>query len=133
MKKQLIAFAVVCVFLGSAAYVSAQEKMGTRNWEDWDITIGLGGEYEPVSPGVDETEFSVQPLVDIEYKNRFFIKSDTGIGAYLLRSDEGFEYLVGVAVGYDDGREERRLQKVQIKTTMQRSIQRLKVFWMMDF
>ena len=62
--------------------------------------------YEPVSPGVDENEVDVLPYLDIEYKERFFIKSQYGIGAYLLKSDSGLEYALGAAIGYEGGRDE---------------------------
>ena len=106
MKAQLLVFAITSFLLGSAANVSSQEKKGTPKWEDWDITIGLEVQYEPISPGMDETKLVRMPYLDIEYKNRYFIKSDIGIGAFLVPSDVGRDYLVGVAVGYDDGRKE---------------------------
>ena len=81
-------------------------EMGTRNWTDWTITIGLGTAYEPVSPGVDEEEFEILPFIDIEYLDRFFLKSERGLGAYVLRSQDGPEYGFGFAIGYDAGREE---------------------------
>ncbi len=85
---------------------SAGREMGTRNWTDRNITIGLGTAYEPVSPGVDEYEFELLPFVDIEYLDRFFLKSERGLGAYVLRSQGGPEYGFGFAIGYDAGREE---------------------------
>lgn len=84
----------------------SKREMGTRNWTDWNITIGLGTAYEPVSPGVDEEEFEILPFVDIEYLDRFFLKSERGLGAYVLRSRDGPEYGFGFAIGYDAGREE---------------------------
>lgn len=81
-------------------------EMGTRNWTDWNVTIGFGTAYEPVSPGVDEEEFEILPFVDIEYLDRFFLKSERGLGAYVLRSQDGPEYGFGFAIGYDAGREE---------------------------
>lgn len=87
------------------------QEMGTKNWKDWDVTIGVGAEYEPVSPGIDESEVGVLPYVDIEYKDRFFIKSERGIGAYVLRSQDDPEYGVGFAIGYDEGREESDARK----------------------
>lgn len=82
------------------------QQMGTRNWQDWDVTVGVGAEYEPVSPGIDEYEIDPLPYVDIEYKKQFFLKSNLGLGMYLLRSQEDPEYGMGIALGYNEGRNE---------------------------
>lgn len=92
------------LFAATAAAIAGETDEG--RWKDWDITIGAGGIYGPVSPGVDEYETSVLPYVDIEYKERFFIKGQYGIGAYLFKSDAGPEYAIGAALGYDGGRDE---------------------------
>lgn len=91
---------------GNSPYELGMEEMGTRNWKDWDVTVGIGGEYEPVSPGVDKTEFEALPYFDIEYKDRYFLMFERGLGAYLLRSEDEPEYALGVAVGYAEGRDE---------------------------
>lgn len=118
MKKLIIASLAACTVLGSAAAYAeergwgnssneqGEEEMGTRNWKDWDVTVGISGEYGPVSPGVDETEFEALPYVDIEYKDRYFLNFERGLGAYLLRSADEPEYALGVAVGYAEGRDE---------------------------
>jgi outer membrane protein len=118
MKKLFIASLATCTLLGSAlpalatsnifqnSHTKEAEGMGTRDWKDWDVTVGLGAEYEPVSPGIDETEVSPIPYVDIEYKERFFLKTQRGLGAYVLRSMEDPGYGMGVAVSYDQGRDE---------------------------
>lgn len=118
MKTLMIAPIAACAILGSTAayaeerrdgnspYELEEEEMGTRNWKDWDVTIGIGGEYDPVSPGVDKTEFEVLPYFDIEYKDRYFLMHERGLGAYLLRSEDESEYALGVAVGYAEGRAE---------------------------
>lgn len=91
---------------GNSSYEQGEEEMGTRNWKDWDVTVGIGGEYGPVSPGVDKTEFEPSPYVDIEYKDRYFLNFERGLGAYLLRSEDEPEFALGLAVGYAEGREE---------------------------
>lgn len=118
MKKLMIALLAACTILGStaayaeergwrnASYEQGEEEMGTRNWKNWDVTVGISGEYGPVSPGVDKTEFDALPYVDIEYKDRYFLNFERGLGAYLLRSEDEPEYAFGVAVGYAEGRDE---------------------------
>lgn len=93
---------VVLVFATNAM---AQEP-GTRKWEDWDVTIGAGAIYGPVSPGIDKYEVTPIPYVDIEYLDRFFIKTQRGIGAYALRAENKDDYGLGFALGYDPGRKE---------------------------
>lgn len=94
MKKLMVASFAAFTMSGSAAayaeelgwrnssYEHGEEEMGTRNWKDWDVTIGIGGEYGPVSPGVDKTELDALPYVDIEYKDRYFLNFERGLGAY---------------------------------------------------
>lgn len=118
MKQLMIGSLAVCTMLGTAAayaqerdwdgssYEQDEEEMGTRNWKDWDVTVGIGGEYEPVSPGVDKSKFEALPYIDIEYKDRYFLNFEKGLGAYLLRSKDGPEYALGIAIGYDEGRDE---------------------------
>lgn len=115
MKTFILASLAVCTLLDSGAAYAEQrdgehspyeEEMGTRNWKDWDVTIGIGGEYAPVSPGVDKTEIEVLPFFDIEFKDRYFLKFERGLGAYLLRSEDEPEYALGAAIGYAEGRDE---------------------------
>ena len=113
MRKQLMMFSLaVSIMLGSAVSAYAEEEMGTRNWKDWDVTIGVGAEYEPVFPGIDEPEWGVLPFIDIEYKDRYFI-NDRGIGAYILRSQNDPEYGMGISLNYnwDDARDEADARK----------------------
>ena len=79
---------------------------GSSFGPDWDVTIGATVEYEAVSPGIDEYEASVMPYFDIEYKERFFLKAERGLGAYLFRSEGEDDFGFGVALSYDEGREE---------------------------
>ena len=89
---------------------SAQQIEKNDRWTNWDITIGAGAFYEPVSPGVDEYETEPLPFVDITYKDRYFANVYRGLGAYLYKSPEveGHlieEYAIGVAIDYDEGRD----------------------------
>ena len=115
MKNLIVASLVICAAIGNTAIAYADDdEMGTRNWKDWDVTIGIGAEYEQVSPGIDKYESEVQPYVDIEYKDIYFIKSQYGIGAYFLKLDEDKDAMdleIGFAIGYDFGREETDAQK----------------------
>ena len=102
------------LFLGAAILAAApghaQEPAANNLWRDWDITIGVLGEYEAVSPGVDEYSFGALPYFDITYKDRFFLKADKGLGANIYESDNfdnGFveNFSVAAAIGYAPGRD----------------------------
>ncbi len=102
----------ICLVLMLSVHSDAQAEDKTENnmWRDWDITLGAGGEYEAVTPGVDEYKFEAIPYVDITYKDRFFLNVQRGLGAYLYESDEDDSRLIdsfslGMAIGYDGGRD----------------------------
>lgn len=99
-------FAASIALLSMATTAYAQEQTENR-WEDWDVTVGLGAQYEPVSPGIDEYEVSPIPYLDVVYRDQFFLKSEMGLGAYLFRSDDDPEFAVGVALGFEGGRDEK--------------------------
>ena len=105
MKKTIIGILTAGMILATAAVIHAEEA-GNPGDGDWRITLGAGAGYGPISPGVDETELDILPYVDIEYKNRFFINARRGVGVYLLQPQNRPEYTVGVAIGYDGGRDE---------------------------
>lgn len=100
--KSLLTFALIAGFPLAS---NAQERQDKR-WENWDLTVGLGAEYEPVSPGVDKYEVDALPMIEAVYKDRYFIGTRRGIGGYIFKSDDDPEYGIGLALGYDGGREE---------------------------
>lgn len=73
---------------------------------DWDVSLGISASYEPVSPGVDDYDTEILPLIDIVYQERYFFGGD-GLGVYIYQQDqEGKELTVGIALDYEDGRDE---------------------------
>lgn len=103
MRGALLATSMVMLSIAPGVY--AQEQPESR-WQNWDVTIGAGALYEPVSPGIDEYEVGVLPYVDIVYRDRFFLKSERGLGAYLFMSEQEPEVAFGLALGYEGGRDE---------------------------
>lgn len=70
---------------------------------DWEIQLGAFAVYRPEYEGSDDYEFTGLPLINIEYKRRFFINTNKGAGVYLWK-DSQFEF--GVGIGYVFGRDE---------------------------
>lgn len=71
--------------------------------DGWAGYIGLGVTNGPVFPGSDKSEVSAALDVDLTWRERFFLRSDIGAGAYLLNSERtGGPVSLGFAIGYDD-------------------------------
>ena len=52
--------------------------------DDWDVTIGAGAIYGPEYPGADEYGFSPLPYVDVTWRDRLFLRSEQGLGGYVV-------------------------------------------------
>lgn len=70
---------------------------------DWKVTLGAGVSYRPEYEGGDELEPSPIPLVDITWKDRLFLNTRQGLGAYAIRTDR---FRLGTSLGYSLGRDE---------------------------
>jgi outer membrane scaffolding protein for murein synthesis (MipA/OmpV family) len=101
-----------------AAGASAQTPSPFAHWQDaagimlaplagpipdWRITLGLGGAFMPVYEGSRHYRILPAPAIDIRYKDIAFLSLGDGLGVNVFR---GETYRVGVAVGYDFGRDE---------------------------
>ena len=87
----------------------AHSAIANENYQpasDWEVELGIGAMYEPISPGIDKSEFGVVPYVDITYKERFFLNGERGIGAYLYQGEmPSGDFALGLSFDYDDGRD----------------------------
>ena len=93
----------------SAASAQADEttKMSDlgRKEKDWHVSIGLGAMMMPEFEGSNKYEVKAIPLLNIRYKDRFFLSpSEGGIGVYIVREPL---WNMGLAVGYNPGRQEK--------------------------
>lgn len=71
--------------------------------DGWAGYVGLGVTNGPVFPGSDDSEVSAALDVNLTWRERFFLRSDIGAGAYLLNSERtGGPVSLGFAIGYDD-------------------------------
>ena len=80
---------------------------------DWTMTYGGGGQVIPDYPGARGHLFQPAVIVDIRYRDTFFISDGEGVGVNLLR---GPNYRAGIAVGYDLGRYASESQSGRIRT-----------------
>lgn len=69
---------------------------------DWEVSIGAGGGVLPAYEGSDSLRFAPALLLDVRYRDIFFVSSGEGVGVNLLH---GKFYRAGVALAYDPGRE----------------------------
>lgn len=108
MKKGIFVFLVMLPMVATTVVAQEPIKKGSRS--NWDVTLGLGGQYGAVTPGVDEYKFSAVPYFDISYKDTLFVNASKGIGGYVLKYLGQENQLVknaslGLALGYDGGRD----------------------------
>lgn len=84
------------------------DALAQEEESDWSVIVGGGAFFQPIAPGLSETEVDQIPYLDIRYKDRFFV-NQYGIGGYLFKApdigrDEGTA--LGLSVGLGDGRKE---------------------------
>lgn len=53
----------------------------------WDMILGFGAGVGPVATGSSRTIASGIPVIDLRYKDRFFIGTLEGVGGYLINND----------------------------------------------
>jgi outer membrane scaffolding protein for murein synthesis (MipA/OmpV family) len=67
----------------------------------WEVELGLGTQVAPIADGLARYQATPGPVIDIRYKDKFFISTGEGIGVNVL----SFSHIrVGVALTYDLGR-----------------------------
>ncbi len=97
-------FMLPAFFLSTAALLTfagpAATQEGGSKWEGF---IGIGVQDEAKYPGSDETETDPGLEIDLTWDNLLFIKTDVGIGGYVINSERsGGPFNLGFAIGYDD-------------------------------
>ena len=102
-----------CLFAASSAasagewydfehWLSAGTAVASPSEGPWRVNVGAGVAAAPVYLGGDEFDAKPLPLVDIDYRNFFFLSTQRGLGANLLR---GSRYRAGVRLTPDYGRD----------------------------
>ncbi len=69
----------------------------------WSGTLGAGLMTAPEYLGASDNEFRFLPVVDIEYKQRYFISTQRGLGFYFFRDNR---FALATMVNMDWGRDE---------------------------
>ena len=68
--------------------------------EDWEVTIGAGAAYGPDYPGADDYGFSPLPYVDVTWRDRLFLRSQQGLGGYIVNWEDRSDGLIeGLTLG----------------------------------
>ncbi|HQT63008.1 MAG: MltA-interacting MipA family protein [Acidocella sp. 20-57-95] len=67
----------------------------------WQGELGLGSQFAPVADGLNRYQAQPGPVIDVRYKDEFFISTGEGLGVNLL----SFRHIdIGAAITYDLGR-----------------------------
>jgi outer membrane scaffolding protein for murein synthesis (MipA/OmpV family) len=69
---------------------------------DWEVTLGGGGGVLPAYEGSNSLRFAPALLLDVRYRDIFFVSSGEGVGVNVIHGDF---YRAGVALAFDPGRE----------------------------
>jgi outer membrane scaffolding protein for murein synthesis (MipA/OmpV family) len=77
---------------------------------DWVIRLGAFGIVTPEYEGSDDFKIRGFPVIDLEYKERFFLNPVKGLGMWFWR---GSSTRVGASVGYRAGRDEDDSSKLE--------------------
>ncbi len=71
------------------------------NMPDWQAQVGAALESRPLFEGASVYRELGGPVIDVRYRDLYFVSSGEGIGYNYIR---GPNYRVGISVGYDFGR-----------------------------
>lgn len=68
--------------------------------DDWEVTLGAGATYGPEYPGADEYGVSPLPFLDVTWRDRVFLRSEQGLGGYVVNWEDRNDVLIeGLTVG----------------------------------
>ena len=103
---------IIVFFAGmiSSSFISSSiaklQKQQDQNYgrdSDWSVRLGVMGIYKPEYEGSEDYEVSGFPMIDITWRDTFFLNPRKGLGAYLWNHDD---VKLGVSIGYSFGRDE---------------------------
>jgi outer membrane scaffolding protein for murein synthesis (MipA/OmpV family) len=115
-RTRFLAALVAAVTLLSAAPAVAQTPTALTNWQlsvgevlakqvgpvpEWRVALGGGIDLDPIYEGSKRYWALPSVVVDIRYRDLFFLSDGEGLGVNVLR---GQNYRAGVSLGYDFGR-----------------------------
>jgi MipA family protein len=91
------------------AQTTSNPEDASAKQRDWNITLGIGAVVTPDYFGSKKMEVQPFPLIDISYKNRFFISTLKGAGVYII-NDEDSGLSVSASVTPNMSRDEQYLE-----------------------
>jgi outer membrane protein len=109
--------AFLCVALALPATASAQGRIpadpdptrlanapqSAEPEDDWQLEIGAGGFYGPAFLGSKDYQLQVGPMVEVRYKDRFFLSVIDGVGFDLIKTDN---FRAGPILNFEQKRQE---------------------------
>jgi outer membrane scaffolding protein for murein synthesis (MipA/OmpV family) len=115
---KLLAPCLLAALLACTARVaSAQTPSPTQEWQysggialenlfapkipKWTVILGIAASLKPAYSGASQYRASGGPVINIRYRNRYFLSGGEGLGVNFI---EGKQYRVSLAVGLDLGR-----------------------------
>ncbi len=115
-KRKFITLNHVAIFILLTSATPVAYAQTTPNLEDtstkqrdWNITLGVGAIVTPDYYGSKKMEVQPFPLIDITYKNRFFISPFKGAGVYIV-NDKDSGLSVSASVAPNISRDEKYLE-----------------------
>ncbi len=89
--------------MASTSIAAPLQGQNQGQGEGLSVSIGALGIYKPAYGGSDDYELKGFPLIDIKFRDRFFLSVPKGLGAYVLNRDD---FKLGLSIGYTFGRDE---------------------------
>jgi outer membrane scaffolding protein for murein synthesis (MipA/OmpV family) len=101
----MILAGLILFISGGSWAAEPQKKQGQYNGQDkdWSVRLGALGMYKPEYEGADEYEFQGFPMIDITWRDTFFLNPFKGVGFYFWNRND---VKLGASVGYSFGRDE---------------------------
>ena len=106
-RKLLIVFfigSILIIFVGSSI-AEPQKKKDQRYGKDsdWSVRLGAMGVYKPEYEGSEDYDFRGFPMIDITWRDTYFLNPRKGLGAYLWNR---YDMKLGISISYTFGRDE---------------------------
>ena len=103
---RLSVFVLCCMLLPLAALaepLTYADEPGQSAPPEWFVSVGGGAMMRPEFEGSDKYKLRFLPIVNAQYRNRFFLSTSDGLGAYLVHEPT---WNAGVVGKYNPGRKE---------------------------
>lgn len=86
---------------GLEAWLAGANALHHPSDDEWSINLGIGAGWVPQYQGSDDYEGTALPLIDIEWRQAYFVSTQRGLGIHLYRKGN---LRLGGRLTYDQGR-----------------------------